>query len=101
MSPINPLKYEAAMAQAISDYIAKHGQAPSCIMLGEDVWRERADDIAENMNRTGPESTVVVHRAKGDHGIHCCDFPEAIPAQFREDQPPAQEKPSPVDPFDL
>ena len=70
-------------------------------MLGEDVWRERADDIAEQMNRTGPQSTVVVHRAKGDQGIHCCNSPEAIPAQFRADQTPQPEKPAPVDPFDL
>jgi hypothetical protein len=92
--------YATQMQEAIAAYVAKHGHEPKVVMLGEDIWRERADSIAEGMNRTGKDSGIVVHRSKGDQGIHCAEFPEPIPGAFREDPMP-EVKPPLLDPFDL
>lgn len=66
-------QYQAKMDAAIANYQQAHdGLVPKVIMLGDDVWRERADKIAEDMNRTGPDSAVVVHRLPvGVQGIVC------------------------------
>tara|TARA_R110000868_G_scaffold64854_2_gene194610 strand:+ start:2346 stop:2549 length:204 start_codon:yes stop_codon:yes gene_type:complete len=58
--------------EAIKAHIEKHGTTPKAVMLGEAVWRERADRICAGMNRTGPNSEVVIHRLpKGCEGVVC------------------------------
>jgi len=60
------------MDAAMTEYEKLHGHQPKVIMLGENVWRERADSIAKDMNRTGKNSDTVVHRLpKGCQGIVC------------------------------
>ena len=84
--------YRKAMEAALADYKAKYGGMPKFIMLGEDVWRERADDIAESMNRTGDQSTVVVCRAKAGNGVLCteerCDIPTPPPTPTKAEFDP-------------
>ncbi len=58
--------------EAIQAHIEKHGTAPKVVMLGETIWRERADRICADMNRTGPGSEVTIHRLpKGCEGVVC------------------------------
>ena len=64
--------YQEQMTSAINDHIKTHGHAPKIIMLGDAIWRDRADHIAEGMNRTGPDSKVVVYRLPaGVEGVVC------------------------------
>jgi len=64
--------YQTRMEMAILDFIRAHGKVPTVILLGDDIWRERADVIAADMNRTGPKSEVEVHRLPpGINGVVC------------------------------
>ncbi len=66
-------QHQILMDAALADYMKQHdGVQPKVIMLGDDIWRERADKIAESMNRTGLGSKVEVHRLPaGCQGIVC------------------------------
>ena len=66
------MEYKKMMEDALAEYEREHGKQPKAIMLGDDVWRVRADAIAADMNRTGKNSEVVVHRLpEGCNGIVC------------------------------
>ena len=66
-------QHQILMDAALAEYMKQHdGVQPKVIMLGDDIWCERADKIAESMNRTGLRSEVVVHRLPaGCQGIVC------------------------------
>ena len=67
-------EHQIVMEEALREYKKKHGSLPKVIMLGDDIWRKRADIIAESMNRCGlgTDSSVVVHRLPAEvQGIIC------------------------------
>jgi hypothetical protein len=65
-------KDQKQIDDAIDAYYKQHGVEPKVVMLGESVWRERADRICAGMNRTGTDSKVVIHRLpEGCEGVIC------------------------------